>query len=290
MMRSTHEGGIVRDTPTLLISGFNSPEGPAFDRNGNLWFVNWLTSSINRLDGCEPGGTVTEVVSTGGIPAGLAFHPDGTLYIADEGDQWHGVLKYTPGGTLSAWVQTYQGHKLNGANDLVFANDGTLYFSDPWRSSLENPIGGFYRAFPDGRLEQLDTGMAFPNGVAVAPDGSAVYLAETRPNRILRYEIRRDGTVGPRTVFAVLEDPPGPDGMAFDEAGNLYIAHYNGSRVDILDPQGRQTDHVPVPGASVTNVAFGGPDRRTLVITDVATASLYMTRVEIPGLRLFDGT
>ncbi|NBQ63677.1 MAG: hypothetical protein EBU40_15510, partial [Proteobacteria bacterium] len=79
----------MRDTPTLLISGFNSPEGPAFDRNGNLWFVNWLTSSINRLDGCEPGGTVTEVVNTGGIPAGLAFHPDGTLYIADEGDQWH---------------------------------------------------------------------------------------------------------------------------------------------------------------------------------------------------------
>lgn len=132
----------MRDTPTLLVTGFNSPEGPAFDRDGNLWFVNWLTSSINRLDGCEPGGTVTEVVNTGGIPAGLAFHPDGTLYIADEGDQWHGVLKYTPGGTLSAWVQTYQGHKLNGANDLVFANDGTLYFSDPWRSSLENPIGG----------------------------------------------------------------------------------------------------------------------------------------------------
>ena len=81
-----------------------------------------------------------------------------------------------------------------------------------------------------------------------------------------------------------------PEGPAFDEAGNLYIAHYNGSRVDIPDPQGRQIDHVPVPGARVTNIAFGGPDRRTLVITDVATASLSMTRVEIPGLRLFDGT
>jgi len=81
-----------------------------------------------------------------------------------------------------------------------------------------------------------------------------------------------------------------PEGPAFDRAGNLDIAHCNGSRVDIPESQGRQIDHVPVPGASVTNVAFGGPDRRTLVITDVATASLCMTRVEIPGLRLFDGT
>jgi gluconolactonase len=78
--------------------------------------------------------------------------------------------------------------------------------------------------------------------------------------------------------------------MAFDEAGNLHVAHYDSARVDILDPSGKQIGAIPVPGPSVTNIAFGGPDRRTAVITEVSTASLYVTRVDVPGLRLFDGT
>jgi sugar lactone lactonase YvrE len=172
---------------SAIASGFDSPEGPAFDRQGNLYFVNWLTSAIVRLG---PDGTPVEVANTAGIPAGLAFHPDGTLYIADEGAQHHGVLRLDAGGALTPWLQAYEGQPLNGANDLVFDQQGVLYFSDPWGSTLARPIGGFYRAFPDGRLERLDSGLAFPNGVAVAPDGSAVYLAETGPNRVLRYATR----------------------------------------------------------------------------------------------------
>src|SRR5919202_5854385 len=185
-----------------LASGYDSPEGPAFDRDGSLFFVNWLSSSILRLSPVAPGGRITELANTGGIPAGLAFHPDGTLYVADEGERWHGILRVAPDGAISPWLQEYEGKPLNGANDLVFDANGVLYFSDPWGSSLENPIGGFYRAFPDGRLERLDTGLAFPNGVAVAPDGSAVYLAETWTNRILRYAIGADGRVGQHTEFA----------------------------------------------------------------------------------------
>jgi gluconolactonase len=170
---------------------------------------------------------------------------------------------------------------------LVFDRDGILYFSDPWRSSLANPIGGFYRLFPNGHLEQLDTGLAFPNGVAINPAGNAVYLAETYRNRILRYAIDEDGRVGSQTDFAALPGAEGPDGMAFDEAGNLFVAHYGGGKVAVFDSHGQMVDMIAVPGANVTNVAFGGPDRRTLVITEVATASLYTTRVETPGLSLY---
>ena len=269
---------------SAIASGFDSPEGPAFDRRGDLYFVNWLTSAIVRLG---PDGVPAEVANTAGIPAGLAFHPDGTLYIADEGAQHHGVLRLDAGGTLTPWLQAYEGQPLNGANDLVFDQQGVLYFSDPWGSSLAKPIGGFYRAFPDGRLERLDSGLAFPNGVAVAPDGSAVYLAETGPNRVLRYAIGAGGDVGARTVFAELEGGPGPDGMAFDVAGNLYVAHHGEGRVDVLDPQGRPLPPLAVPGRQPTNVAFGGPDRRTLVVTEVATGSVYRTTVETPGAPLF---
>ena len=79
---------------TVLISGYDSPEGPAFDRDGNLYFVNWLSSAIVRL---TPGGIASEFFITGGIPAGLAFHRDGSLYVADEGDAIHGVLRVVNG-------------------------------------------------------------------------------------------------------------------------------------------------------------------------------------------------
>jgi gluconolactonase len=268
----------------LLIAGYNSPEGPAFDRQGALFFVNWLTSSIVRL---TPDGRAEEWFNTGGIPAGLAFHRDGDLYVADEGDAIHGVLRITPERERFAVVDSYQGRPLNGANDLVFDPSGVLYFSDPWGSSRENPVGGFYRLFPDGRLEQLDTGLAFPNGVGLAPDGSAVYLAETGPNRILRYRLSPDGTVGPREVFVQLDGGVGPDGMALDVEGRLYVAQYGGGCVNVIAPDGALLDPIPVPGRNVTNCAFGGPDRRTLVITEVETAALYRVRVRVPGLPLF---
>jgi gluconolactonase len=270
----------------LLIAGYDSPEGPCFDREGNLFFVNWESSSIVRL---TPEGQASEWFNTGGIPAGLAFDRDGNLYVADEGDQIHGVLRITPEKRVEILVSAYEGQPLNGANDLMFDASGVLYFSDPWGSSAEDPKGGFYRRFPDGRLERLDHGLAFPNGVAVAADGSAVYLAETYRNRILRYEIGPDGTVGPRRHWADLPGWAGPDGMAFDERGSLYVAHFGGGRVAIFAPDGTLTDEIKVPGSKTTNCAFGGPERKTLVITDVETASLYRVELDVAGQRLYSG-
>lgn len=268
---------------TVLISGYDSPEGPAFDRDGNLFFVNWLSSSINRL---TPNGVATEFFNTGGIPAGLAFHRDGSLYIADEGDDIHGVLRIHE-GQATILVHEFEGQPLNGANDLVFDREGVLYFSDPWRSSLENPVGGFYRLFLDGALERIDSGLAFPNGVALSAAGDAVYLAETQRQRILRYPIEAGGAIGAPAEFARLSGGEGPDGMAFDEAGNLYVAHYGGGQAAIFAPSGEPIGQIPIPGAQVTNVAFGGSDRRTLVITDVETGSIYQTRVDVPGQALY---
>jgi gluconolactonase len=269
---------------SVLVSGFDTSEGPTFDRQGNLFFVNSSTSSIMKR---AVDGTVTEFANTGGIPAGLAFHRDGSLYVADEGDGHHGVLRVTKDGQIETVIDAYLGRPLNGANDLVFDRDGTLYFSDPWGSSAENPIGGFYRLFADGRLERIDDGLAFPNGVAVNAEGTAVFLAETYRTRILRYRLRPGESVGEREVFAEVGGPPGPDGMAFDVDGNLYVAHFDGGRVDVLDPTGRLLAPIPVPGRQPTNVAFGGQARRTLVITEYETHAIYQTEVAIPGRPLF---
>jgi gluconolactonase len=265
-----------------LISGYNSPEGPAFDPEGNLFFVNWLTSAIIKL---TPDGRASEYFNTGGIPAGLAFHRDGSLYVADEGEDIHGILRITPDGEATVVVNEYEGVPLNGANDLVFDRGDVLYFSDPW----ESPDGGFYRYFPDGTLELLDSGLQFPNGVALTADEDAVILAETGENRLLRYAIDAAGTVGPREVWAELDGSFGPDGMAFDERGDLYVAHYGSGHVDIFDPAGTLVDEIALPGREPTNVAFGGPDNMTLVVTDVETATVYQVHLSVAGQRLNDG-
>lgn len=270
----------------LLVDNVSAAEGPAFDRYGNLFFVDWLASSIVKL---TPLGDRSEFFNTGGIPAGLAFHPDGSLYVADEGDQIHGVMRITPGGESQILVNEHDGRALNGANDLVFDRNGVLYFSDPWGSDAQNPVGGFYRFFPDGRLEQLDSGLAFPNGVALNARESVVFLAETYRNRILRYPIDSDGTVGSRDVWAEVALPPGADGMAFDENGLLYVAHFGGGTVDIFDPDGTVVDRIPIPGEQPTNVAFGGPENKTLVITEVQTHAVYRVRLDVAGQRLNDG-
>jgi len=277
----------VESDVELLVGGISAAEGPAFDRDGNLFFVDWERSAIMRL---TPDGTLTEFFNTGGIPAGLAFHPGGSLYVADEGDQIHGILRITPDGKSSEIVvNAYEGTPLNGANDLAFDRSGALYFSDPWQSSAENPVGGFYRLFPDGRLEQLDSGLAFPNGVALDAGESGVYLAETYRNRILRYPISADGSVGSRQVWAEVTAPPGADGMAFDIEGLLYVAHFEGHTVDIFGSNGKLVDQIPVPGKQPTNVAFGGPDNQTLVITEVETNAVYQVRLNVAGLGLNDG-
>lgn len=270
---------------TTLVSGLTTPEGPVFDLAGNLFFVEWEKSSIARR---TPRGEVSEWFNTGGIPAGLAFDKDGNLYVADEGPEIHGILRITPDKQSTILVNEYQGKPLNGANDLMFDADGVLYFSDPYGSSRDNPIGGFYRYFPDGRLEQIDTGLAFPNGLAIDAAGTAVYLAETGPNHVLRYAINRDGTTGPREIWATLSDGQGPDGMAFDARGNLYVAHWSGSEVAVFDRHGQQIESIPVPGRNVTNCAFA-PDAKTLVITEVETGSIYQVELNVAGQRLYSG-
>ncbi|MCC6705805.1 MAG: SMP-30/gluconolactonase/LRE family protein [Thermomicrobiales bacterium] len=277
---------VVRPAEVLVA---NSPwaEGPAFDKEGNLHFVNWDASAITRL---TPEGELSEVFNTGGIPAGLAFAPDGSLWIADEGEHIHGLLRVDlETKTSEIVVNAFEGMPLNGANDLVFGADGTVYFSDPWQTSLENPTGGFYRYLPNGTLDKIDDGLAFPNGVAIDPAGAYVYLAETQRNRILRYAINPDGSMGEREHWADTPLPTGPDGMAFAANGELYSARFNGHGVDVYAPDGSLQEHIDIPGAKTTNCCFGGPNNSTLYVTDVDTEALYTVELSVSGLPLNDG-
>ena len=228
----------------------------------------------------------SEFFNTGGIPAGLAFHRDGSLYVADEGDEIHGVLRVA-NGQATILVNDFEGQPLNGANDLVFDETASSTFPIPGGHQPKTRSAGSTAS--SRMVVWSGSTMAWPFPMASRSVPTAAPSTWPRPTATASCatSIGADGAVGAREDFAFLPGWEGPDGMAFDEAGNLYVAHFGGGKVAVFNQSGEMIEVIPVPGAKVTNVAFGGADRRTLVITDVETASIYQTRVDVPGLRLF---
>lgn len=263
---------------SVFAAGFKFPEGPAFDRNGYLFVVDVDTGDISKI---SPEGQVRIFVNTGGAPNGAKFHANGDLYVAD---RQKGVIAISPDGKIRVIVDHYQGKKFNGPNDLVFDSKGSLYFTDPHGSSDENPFGSVYKLASNGNIACLASGLAFPNGLVLSRDEKFLFVADTRKNRILRYVLNPPVR---SYIFSQLSGGWGPDGLAFDVAGNLYIAHYGGGDVIILNPKGEIVERVPVGGGHPTNVAFGGPDRKTLYLTEADTGSVYRFNTDLPGLPLF---
>jgi gluconolactonase len=264
---------------SVFATGFKLPEGPAFDRAGHLYVVDMKSGSISKI---SPEGQVQIFIDTGGSPNGAKFHANGDLYVAD---RVMGIIAISPNTETRVIVDRYQGKKLNGPNDLIFDSAGNLYFTDPFGSSAEKPVGCIYRVSPRGETTCLASGLAFPNGLALSRDERNLYTAITRKNRVLKYVL--DPPPVRSSIFSQLSGGWGPDGMAFDLAGNLYIAHYGGGEVIVLNPKGEQIERIPVGGLYPTNVAFGGQDRRSLFVTEVETGSIYRFKTDNPGLPLF---
>jgi len=264
--------------PVVFAGGFQSPEGPSFDRQGVLHFVDWDAQVVYRV---TPAGEVTPFVNTGGTPTGTKFHRNGHLFVAD-GD--HGILDISPDGTIRVAADGWQGRRFRGPNDLVFAPDGDLYFTDPKGSDPEHPIGNVFILRRDGSVERFAGGFQFPNGIVLSDDGRTLYLAETFPNRIWAFELDEGGHEQSRRVFAELEGGLGPDGMAFGQDGNLYVAHFGKGVVAVINPEGQVIAELPAGGMKPTNVAFWGT---SLYVTEVEKGQVVRLDVGVEGQVLY---
>jgi gluconolactonase len=259
-------------------------EGPCFTRDGTL-YVSDLAHG--RIFAISPGGEIGVLLETGGEPNGMAVHRDGTLWVAD---YRHGVLAIDPATRdVRVVVDRYRFEALHGVSDLVFGSDGTLYFSDQGQSDLAHPTGRVFRYRAGEGLSLLMQSIASPNGMALSPAGDVLYVAATRANSVYRIPLRPDGRVGKIGVHLHLSGGSGgPDGLAVDVDGGLAVAHYGLGRVWLFDALGLPDGWVDVPqGLGTTNVAYGGPDGRSLYITEASSSTIVCARVSRPGLRLF---
>ena len=269
----------------------NYCEGVCFDHAGN-GYISW-GKSITRfsLDGKNAVWAET------GAPNGHKILADGTHLVCDASH--HAVLRLSADGKmLEPASKECQGKPLRGPNDLTLDTaNGGFYFSDPGGSSIDNLIGTIHYVDKAGKTTLLDDGLAFPNGIVLAPDGKRLYLAESQKNRVLVYDVTAPGQVGEPKVFAELPAKDAaaeqidnqPDGMCLDAAGNLYVAHYGMKQVQVLDPAGQVIRRYDGGNTTTSNVAFGGPNMDQLFITggigkEAGEGGLFRIDLGIKGL------
>jgi len=260
-------------------------EGPSFDREGNLLVVNVSYGQVFKI---APSGDVTLLAEYDGEPNGLKIHKDGRIFIADHR---LGLVQLDPhSGKTSVVVGSALHEPFKGLNDLVFNSVGDLYFTDQGESDLHHPDGRVWVLRASGHVQLVIDRLPSPNGIVVTPDDRFLYVAVTRANAIWRVPLRRDGTLGRVGNWIQLSGGAGPDGMALDESGGIAVAHAGMGSVWLFDHRGRPVAEIPAPkGLMTTNVAFGGPQRHTLYITEADTRSILRAELPVAGLTMYSG-
>ena len=258
-------------------------EGPSFDRDGNLYVTNIPYGQIFRV---SPGGEFTLVATYDGEPNGLKIHRDGRIFIADHKQ---GLMLLDPrSGRVEAYFDRPHGERFKGLNDLIFAKNGDLYFTDQGESGLHDPTGRLYRLRIDGRLERLLDNVPSPNGLVLTPNEDILYLAVTRNNAVWRVPLLPDGGIGRVGIFIQLSGGMGPDGMAIDAEGNLAVCHVGMGSVWLFSRLGRPLAEIQsCAGIGTTNAAYGGPERKTIYITDSETGAILSARLDVPGQEMY---
>jgi gluconolactonase len=258
-------------------------EGPSFDRAGNLYVTNIPYGQIFKL---SPQGEFTLVGEYDGEPNGLKIHKDGRIFIADHKQGL--LLLDSASGKVEPYLDRPHGERFKGLNDLVFANNGDLYFTDQGESGLHDPTGRLYRLRAEGRLELLLDNVPSPNGLVLTPNEDILYLAVTRNNAVWRVPLLEDGNLGRVGIFIQMSGGMGPDGMAIDAEGNLAVCHVGMGSIWLFSRLGRPIAEIQsCAGIGTTNAAYGGPDGKTIYVTESETGTILRAQLEVPGKPMY---
>lgn len=259
-------------------------EGPSFDREGRLYLVDIPWGRIFRV---SVDGEWELVCEYDGWPNGLKIHRDGRIFIAD---YRHGIMVLDPeSGHIEPFLRHRYSESFHGCNDLVFAANGDLYFTDQGQSGLHQPDGRVFRYSAAGKLDCLISNGPSPNGLVLNHSESILYVAMTRGNCVWRLPFMADGGVSKVGLFVQLSGGlGGPDGMALDDADRLVVAHAGNGCAWVFGQLGEPVYRIMGQGGhTVTNVAYGGEANRDLYLTESDTGTVLRIQLDQPGKPMF---
>ncbi|WP_049815565.1 SMP-30/gluconolactonase/LRE family protein [Niastella koreensis] len=257
------------------MSDLRFPEGPAFDRNKNCWCVEQLGESLVCISDHS-----AKRIQVGGCPNGIAIDGDGLVWFCDSGQ--NSIRTCNPEtGVTETILKTLDGEPLNMPNDLAFDHRGQLVFTCPG-PRLDSNEGYICVYNFEHKLHKIADGLYYPNGLAFTQNGRQLLVAETGRQQIWTGDWDAESASWTnRRVFAQTGGAIGPDGMALDEDGFLYVAIYGSGCIRVFDPAGNFVNDLITPGINPTNCAFDPFQRWWLVVTEAETGTV----VSIPVLK-----
>ncbi|HSQ03815.1 MAG TPA: SMP-30/gluconolactonase/LRE family protein [Burkholderiales bacterium] len=259
-------------------------EGPSFDRAGNLYCTDIPYGRIFKV---TPDGKFHVVAEYDGEPNGLKIHKDGRIFITDHRKGL--LLLDAATGKVTPVLERANSEGFRGLNDLFFARNGDVYFTDQGQSGLQDPSGRVFRLTAGGTLSCVLRGIPSPNGLVLTREEQTLYVNVTRANAVWRLPLLPNGDTTKVGVFLQLSGGlGGPDGLAIDEEGNLAVAHAGFGTVWLFSRIGEPLYRIKsCTGLKTTNLAYGGPDRKTLYITESETGTILSARMPVAGAPMF---